>query len=320
MTSATSSPASRCCAAPTSLPRSVALIKTTRESSTEATIWTNGGWSGACWPASSSTTAMPRTPTRSCATRRRRTAPIIALSSSSWPAGSRCAFCTIRHRHAHFAKIAESAATDLARAGAYWQGRAAEALGTGRKRNTLRGGRALFDRLLRPDRPRQAGLGELALHPLPGVRAPDLGDGSRTARAPENLYAIDARELACDDAGRSRRQDDGPRRADHPRRAYRNTTTPAPRSCSASPRSAAGCRSSTTHIPPRRAELPADRTEVEAPLVYSIVRQESCVQPEDGLERQRARPDAGDASGRPLHRQEIQRRLRPAAPAQRSVL
>ena len=44
----------------------------------------------------------------------------------------------------------------LARAG-YWQGRAAEALGQQQRgARALRGGGALFDRLLRPDRPRPA--------------------------------------------------------------------------------------------------------------------------------------------------------------------
>ena len=107
-------------------------------SSTGATISTNGGWSAACWPASCSTTAIPRTPMPSCATPRRRTATTIAPSTSSWPAGSRCASCTIRATaYAHFAKIAESSENPISLArGAYWTGRAAEALQQARRRRS----------------------------------------------------------------------------------------------------------------------------------------------------------------------------------------
>ena len=126
--------------------------------STTATISTSGGSSAACWPASCSTTATPRTPIWWCATPRRRrsdnyraehqfTAGWIALRFLHDPATAYAHFKHGRRRQRQ---------SDLARARrllAGPRGRGHEPAAGGAR--ALPGGRALSDRLLRPDRPRQ---------------------------------------------------------------------------------------------------------------------------------------------------------------------
>ena len=92
---------------------------------------TSGGSSGGWSRASCSTSATPRPPIASRAMPRSPARTITAPSTSSPPAGSRCASSTIPATAlTHFAKIGQgnSNPITLARAG-YWQGRAAEALG-----------------------------------------------------------------------------------------------------------------------------------------------------------------------------------------------
>jgi len=102
--------------------------------------------------------------------------------------------------HAHFIKIAEGNDNPIARArGAYWTGRAAEALHKPREaqqhyQEAARYPTAYYGQIARA----KAGLGELRLHPFPALSGADRNRAmsSDLVRAAELLYAIDARELA----------------------------------------------------------------------------------------------------------------------------
>jgi len=102
--------------------------------------------------------------------------------------------------YAHFAKIAEIAVnpTSLAR-GAYWTGRAAEALNKPqeakpRYQEAARYPTAYYGQLARA----KAGLGELTLNPSPALSSAERNKAmsSDLIKAAELLYAIDARDLA----------------------------------------------------------------------------------------------------------------------------
>ncbi len=251
-------------------------------------------------------------PTGSRATRRCRTGKIIASSSqftAGWialrflndPATALGAF------RPHRARASTNPIT-LARAG-YWQGRAAEALGRKDEARAHYEAAARYpDRLLRPDRPRAARpRGPRAARRRPTRRF----DRRSKSCAPSNCSTPSSeRDLvagALADLG-DRSSDVG--RAGRARRNRRpRTMTPAPCCCSARPRSGAACRSSTTPSRPSacrttRAIGPA----VEPALVYAIARQESTFNQRDRLERAGDGPDAGDAGGGQIHRQEVQRR------------
>ena len=126
-----------------------------RASRSSSAIPINGGSSAGWSPASSSISAIPSSPTRSPATPRRRRTRIIAPSSNSPPAGSRCASCTIRRPRSPISPASATASPIRSRSRAryYWQAAPPEALGRGAGRaRLLRGGGALADRLLRPAR------------------------------------------------------------------------------------------------------------------------------------------------------------------------
>jgi soluble lytic murein transglycosylase len=102
--------------------------------------------------------------------------------------------------YAHFAKIADFAVnpTSLAR-GAYWTGRAAEALNKPqeakqRYQEAARYPTAYYGQLARA----KAGLGELTLNPSPALSSADRNKAmaSDLVKAAELLYAVDARDLA----------------------------------------------------------------------------------------------------------------------------
>jgi soluble lytic murein transglycosylase len=102
--------------------------------------------------------------------------------------------------YAHFVKIAEGNDNPIALArGAYWTGRAAEALHRTKEaqqsyQEAARYPTAYYGQLARA----RAGLGELRLHPFPALSSADRNRAmsSDLVRAAELLYAIDQRELA----------------------------------------------------------------------------------------------------------------------------
>ena len=119
--------------------------------------------------------------------------------------------------YAHFAKIAEIAENPISLArGAYWTGRAAEALhktqeAKQRYQEAARYPTAYYGQIARA----KAGLGELTLNPFPALSSADRNKAmsSDLVKAAELLYAVDARDLAWIDDGRSRRQVDRRRHA-----------------------------------------------------------------------------------------------------------
>ena len=100
------------------------------------------------------------------------------------------------------------------------------------------------------------------------------------------------------------------------RRSPPDTTTPARCSCVGKTALGRGLPFEHYAFPDHRpAELQADRTRGRTAGRLFDRAAGKRVQSARRLERQRARPDAGDAGRRPLHRQEVQRRLRPEAAA-----
>ena len=207
--------------------------------------------------------------------------------------------------------------------GAYWLGRAAEALKRTQEARThyqeaARYPTAYYGQIARA----KAGLGELTLNPFPALSSEQRAQATRSdvVRAPELLYAVDARDLAqaamadlgdksndiadAGDAGRADRQ------------VQRRPRHAAGRQARARARPCARSRRLPDH---RRAGLHADRAAGRAGDRLFDRAPGKLVQSQDRLERQRARPDAGHPAGRPLRRQEVQRHLRPEAAAQRHV-
>ena len=261
-------------------------------------------------PADGPQTARPRRfqdrPTRSPAAPPRRPTRTIAPSSNSPPAGSRCGSCASRRWRSPISPVSPKASPIRSRwrAPYYWQGRAAEALGRGQDARAhyeaaARYPTAYYGQLSRA----RLGLDAVTLRNLAGTarRAPSAGSRPRL-RDPlrldeRDLVAIMAADLAdktTDAAGAGDARGD----RDAPQRRARDALDRQDR---ARPRLAVrALRVSRL----RRAELPADRPEVERCVVYSIVRQESAFNP-GRFQRQRARPDAGDARGRPRYREAI---------------
>jgi soluble lytic murein transglycosylase len=101
--------------------------------------------------------------------------------------------------YAHFSKIAESAENPISIArGAYWTGRAAEALhrtqeARQRYQEAARYPTAYYGQIARA----KAGLGELALNPFPALSSADRNKATASdiVRAAELLYAVEARDL-----------------------------------------------------------------------------------------------------------------------------
>ena len=103
--------------------------------------------------------------------------------------------------YAHFVKVAEDNGNPISLArGAYWSGRAAEAMHKDQEAQAaLPGGGALSDRLLRPDRPRQGrASASLSCNPFPALSSADRSRAmsSDIVKAAELLYAVEARDLA----------------------------------------------------------------------------------------------------------------------------
>ena len=102
--------------------------------------------------------------------------------------------------YGHFAKIAESTENPISLArGAYWTGRAAEALhqtqeAKQRYQEAARYPTAYYGQIARA----KAGLGELALNPFPTLTSADRNKATSSdlVRAAELLYAVEARDLA----------------------------------------------------------------------------------------------------------------------------
>ena len=102
--------------------------------------------------------------------------------------------------YAHFAKVAEGNDNPIALArGAYWMGRAAEALKRPQQARThyqeaARYPTAYYGQIARA----KAGLGELALRPFPALTSEQRAKAthSEVVRAAELLYAVDARDIA----------------------------------------------------------------------------------------------------------------------------
>jgi soluble lytic murein transglycosylase len=102
--------------------------------------------------------------------------------------------------YTHFAKIGESAENPIALArGAYWAGRAAEAMHKAqeakqRYQEAARYPTAYYGQIARA----KAGLGELALNPFPTLSSADRNKAmsSDLVKAAELLYAIESRDLA----------------------------------------------------------------------------------------------------------------------------
>ena len=225
---------------------------------------------------------------------------------------------------AHFARIAEGAAqSDLARARRLLARPRRRSAGPQRGgAHALRGGGALSDRLLRPDRPRaSSACGDIALRAPPEPRA-GAAHGSKSCAPIEILYADRRARSGRRDRRRSRRRsiDAGALAAlgevaarHHDARAmlllgkaalgrglplehyafpdHRHAELPADR---------AGGRAAASSMPSRGRKAPSTRRPVSSAKAHG--------------------PDAGDAGGRPLHRQEVQRRLRREAPARRPGL
>ena len=115
------------CAAATRSPKPRNGCWRRRANRNGSAISISGGSSAGSSPASFSTSAIPSRPMRSPTAPLRRSTTIIAPSSNSPPAGSRCASCTSRRsRSPHFARIADGASNPITLARSYyWQGRAA---------------------------------------------------------------------------------------------------------------------------------------------------------------------------------------------------
>jgi soluble lytic murein transglycosylase len=102
--------------------------------------------------------------------------------------------------YAHFAKISEDADNPISRArGAYWTGRAAEAMNRtqearARYQEAARYPTAYYGQIARA----KAGLGELHLNPFPTLTAAQRAKATHSdlVRAVELLYAVDARDYA----------------------------------------------------------------------------------------------------------------------------
>lgn len=102
--------------------------------------------------------------------------------------------------YAHFLKVGDGHDNPIALSrGAYWSGRAAEALHKAQEakrhyQDAARYPTAYYGQLARA----RAGLGELALHPFPVLSSADRSraTSSELVRAAELLYAIEARDLA----------------------------------------------------------------------------------------------------------------------------
>jgi soluble lytic murein transglycosylase len=102
--------------------------------------------------------------------------------------------------YAHFSKIPESSDNPIALArGAYWMGRAAEAMRQGQQarshyQEAARYPTAYYGQIARA----KAGLGELTLNPFPTLTAAQRAQATRSdvVRAVELLYAVEARDLA----------------------------------------------------------------------------------------------------------------------------
>src|SRR3954468_7183705 len=102
--------------------------------------------------------------------------------------------------YAHFSKIAESAENPISLArGAYWAGRAAEAMhktqeAKQRYQEAARYPTAYYGQIARA----KAGLGELTLNPSPALSSAERNKAmsSDLVKAAELLYAVDARDLA----------------------------------------------------------------------------------------------------------------------------
>lgn len=102
--------------------------------------------------------------------------------------------------YAHFSKIPESSDNPIALArGAYWMGRAAEAMRQSQQarshyQEAARYPTAYYGQIARA----KAGLGELTLNPFPTLTAAQRAQATRSdvVRAVELLYAVEARDLA----------------------------------------------------------------------------------------------------------------------------
>ena len=228
-----------------------------------------------------------------------------------------------RTAYAHFAKIAETAENPISLArGAYWTGRAAEALhrtqeARQRYQEAARYPTAYYGQIARA----KAGLGELALNPFPALSSAERNKAmsSDVVRAAELLYAVEARDLAW-----TMMADLGDKSTDvgHTDRLLAELT--------AKYRDARGMLllgklALARGYALEHAAFPTfgvpDYTPIGPPvdpaLVYSIVRQESWFNPKTVSSANALGLMQVTPAGRQIHRQQVQRPLRPEAPAQR---
>jgi soluble lytic murein transglycosylase len=184
----------------------------------------------------------------------------------------------------HFAKIAESAENPISLArGAYWTGRAAEALhktqeAKQRYQEAARYPTAYYGQIARA----KAGLGELALNPFPTLSSADRNKATSSdlVRAAELLYAVEARDLAW-----TMMADLGDKSTDVPTLAVMSELTAKYRD--ARGMLLVGKLALARGYPLEHAAFPTvgvpDYTPIGPPvdpaLVYSIVRQESWFNP-----------------------------------------
>jgi soluble lytic murein transglycosylase len=207
---------------------------------------------------------------------------------------------------AHFARIADNVSNPITLARSfYWQGRAAEAAGREQDARSYYETAASYPTAYYGQLARaRLGLDGVVLQAAPA--APDLR-GLEVARAFEILYAIDARDIvAAMAADLADKATDTAALATLAEIATRHDRQDRAR---ARPAARAICLSRFW-----RAGFSADRPAGRALRHLFDRAPGKRFQPESRVQRQRARPDASHARGRPRYRETIQRHVRSAAP------
>ena len=213
--------------------------------------------------------------------------------------------------YTHFAKISEVSDNPISLArGAYWTGRAAEALhktqeAKQRYQEAARYPTAYYGQIARA----KAGLGELALNPFPALSAADRAKAmsSDLVKAAELLYAVDARDLAW-----TMMADLGDKSTDIGVLAVMSELTAKYRD--ARGMLLLGKLALARGYALEHAAFPTlgvpDYTPIGPPvdpaLVYSIIRQESWFNPKTVSSANALWPDAGHACGRQICRRQVQ--------------
>ena len=236
----------------------------------------------------------------------------IGSSTSSPPAGSRCASSTIRPPRAPTSPASARAPANpisLARAG-YWHGRAAEALGSAetRRARITRRRRALPRPITASSPAPGSGSRTSCWRRRRDARAGRNARPARVVRALEILYAIDERDLIATRAGRPRRAVDDVGGAGGARRGRRPPPGRARHAAARQGGARARPAARPLRVPDRRhpGYARSARGSSRRWSTPSPARRARSIRP-TGLERPRHGPDAGDAGRRALRRQALRR-------------